>query len=331
MAKDIDNMRPKEMMDKATHLRKISGISFFLAFKDDFITTPCPACGSDGDFYFKKFGFTHKKCPECKTLFVSPRPTDRLLTEFYNKYEAPKFWTQLLLNTNSERKRVQYEPRVKRMIKVIQPHLPEHSIAVDIGAGSGAFALALKKQNIFDKVIALDVSSDCIEKCASLGLDTVFGTIDDIGNNSCNLLSMNDLIEHLFEPKHFIETCYQKLKPGGIISIACPNGEGFDFKLMKRDTVNIHPPEHLQYFNPKSIELLLKECRFKVLSLETPGILDVQIIEREQVEKNVDLTNNQYIDFLLNECPDNVRRNFQQFLSDNKLSSHLQVIAMKME
>lgn len=218
------------------------------------------------------------------------------------------------------------------MASVIEPLLDEkhgRGLGVDIGSGSGAFALALKKQNFFDKVVAMDFSQDCINKCASLGLDTIHGSVEKLEDNSCDFFSMNDLIEHLFNPQKFICECREKLKSGGILSIACPNGEGFDFKLMKQDTVNVHPPEHLQYFNTYSIELLLQECGFEPISIETPGILDVQIVKREVDNKNFILKSNDFIQFLLSECPETVQNNFQKFLSENKLSSHLQVIAKK--
>jgi predicted SAM-dependent methyltransferase len=104
--------------------------------------------------------------------------------------------------------------------------------------------------------------------------------IDIIDDESVDLISMNDMIEHLFDPKTFLMQCRTKLVSDGALSIACPNGEGFDYQLMKEMTVNITPPEHLNYFNPNSLSFLLERTGFKVVSIETPGILDVQIVKR---------------------------------------------------
>lgn len=327
----IDAMRPQNLMDQGARLRKISGRSFYKNYHDKFVDCKCPACGNIGEFCFEKFGFTHRKCENCKTIFTTPRPTDDLLLKFYNNYKAPKLWTKILISTDSNRKTIQYEPRAKKIISILKDHIhntPE--LAVDLGAGSGAFALALKKQNYFKKVLALDFSKDCVDKCKSLGLDAKRGSVDILKPNSVDLITMNDLIEHLFDPKNFLEKCFNALKTNGFMTIACPNGEGFDFKIMKEHTVNIHPPEHLQYFNPGSIEILLVRVGFEIVLVETPGILDVQIIEREMKKGNCNLKKkNEFINFLLTECNENVKQSFQVFLTANRLSSHMLVLARK--
>lgn len=102
----IDKMRPKKMIERAAYLRKISGCSFFSDYNEQFVDVKCQACNSNGIFRFKKFGFEHYECIKCKTLFVTPRPNEQLLFTYYNEYEVPRFWTKLLLDTDSERKKL---------------------------------------------------------------------------------------------------------------------------------------------------------------------------------------------------------------------------------
>jgi SAM-dependent methyltransferase len=139
---------------------------------------------------------------------------------------------------------------------------------------------------------------------------------------------MNDLIEHVYDPQSLLEECYRSLKPRGYISIATPNGEGFDFKIIKEKTKNITPPEHLNYFNPYSIDLLLKKVGFIPISIETPGILDVDIVRKER-DSGFPLTDkNEYINLILSQDK-TIIDNFQKFIANNKLSSHMLVIAQK--
>ena len=156
------------------------------------------------------------------------------------------------------------------------------------------------------------------------------GTVIDIETGSTNLICMNDLIEHVFDPFALLKECRRALNVGGFISIATPNGEGFDFKILKGKTKNITPPEHINYFNPHSINLLLERTGFSPISIETPGILDVEIIRKEKDQGFPLKTTNDYLDYLMG-LDEAVLKNFQEFITNNRLSSHMLVIAQKKE
>lgn len=331
MKSEIDKMRPQKQHEDILALRKISGEMFYEKYQHLFTEIKCPACHTAGTFIFSKYGFNHERCQECKTIYTNPRPADDLLIKYYTDYDAPREWTKLLLETDIERKVLQHKPRVdliNETIKLFSNRKKE--IAVDLGAGTGAFACALKKSGCFDDVIAADFANECVDACQNNGLTAVKGSIEYFNDNSVDLLTMNDLIEHLFNPMEFIQKCFSALKSDGFISIACPNGEGFDFKIFKENTVNITPPEHLNYFNPNSLSRLLESVGFKVLEKQTPGILDVQIVTRGVESNNYNLSkNNEYLNFLLFECGQHVQQDFQEFLKSNLLSSHMLIIAKK--
>ena len=325
----IDLMRPKKSYQTILIQREIDGKSFYEKYRKQFVDINCPACGGKGEVIFSKYGFKHKICSYCHTLFCSPRPQDDLLTIYYNDWESPKMWTNLLLDTDNERKMLQYQPRIEKIVSLIkQDHKEYGGIALDVGAGAGAFALCLKRSKFFSDVITLDLSEDCVSTCKKLGLNALKKSINEMANDAVDLISINDLIEHLYDPYVFLTECYRSLRYGGYIAIATPNGEGFDFKVMKDKTVNITPPEHLNYFNSYSIELLLERAGFTVLFLDTPGKLDVQIVLNQKKAGHSIVRNNEYIDFLLTQ-DEEILNNFQAFISINKLSSHMFCLAKK--
>lgn len=322
------SFRPTELYAKVLKARKEDGEQFFSEFHDNFVDIKCPACESDSsEIIFYKYGFTHRICLSCGTIYVSPRPTDEFLSKYYNEFSAPKIWTEILINSEITRKKVQYQPRVDYILSKLKGK-SKNSIAVDLGAGSGAFALCLKETNYFSDVIALDVSSDCVAVCKKSGLTAILGSVDDLQDNSCDLICMNDLIEHLFDPISFLRHCYRKLRKGGVISIATPNGRGFDFILLKSETGNITPPEHIQYFNPKSMNRLLTMVGFVDLDITTPGILDVSMIN-EKIKAGTHFNDNQWIEYLIKSSDESVLNNFQKFIAENLLSSHMVAIGRK--
>ncbi|MDG6219370.1 MAG: class I SAM-dependent methyltransferase [Candidatus Thermoplasmatota archaeon] len=327
----IAKMRPDEIYDALLLMREKCGVEFFLKEHHKFTDVPCPACRNDSpDFIFNKYGFRHVRCSACKTLFVTPRPQNAQLIDYYSSYEAPLLWTKLLIQTNNERKKIQFQPRIHKLKKILENNDNNKQLFVDIGAGNGNFAKIIEEESLFANVLALDISPDCIESCKKQGLSTRIGTIDVLDDDSVDFLTMNDLIEHVFDPFELLHICYRKLRKNGIVMIGTPNGEGFDFKLLNDKTENITPPEHLNYFNPYSLKIILERAGFAILDVETPGILDVDIVKRQIVKNNIDLSpNNSYLDYLLSSTSSTVLTSFQNFLSENLLSSHMLAFAVK--
>jgi len=322
-------MRPKKAYDMISRQRVIDGNSFYKKYKNKFVDINCPSCGSLGQISFTKYGFIHQICNKCSTLYCSPRPNEDLLTIYYNEWESERMWTEILLKSDKERKILQYQPRVDNLISLIKNNnTGKGGIAVDIGAGAGTFALCLNNTKYFSEVIALDLSEACVDICKKAGLNAQLKTISEIPDDYCQLICVNDLVEHLFDPFSFFKDCYKALHENGYVFIATPNGQGFDFQIMKDRTVNISPPGHIQYFNPGSLELILNRAGFEIIYLETPGELDVQIVLKEKLNGfNIDMKN-EYINLLLQQN-EKVLNDFQIFLSKNRLSSHMVCLAKK--
>jgi 2-polyprenyl-3-methyl-5-hydroxy-6-metoxy-1,4-benzoquinol methylase len=329
--KSFEMMRPDDEYQQVLRQREIDGGLFYKTHHTAFVETNCPACGTTGIFSFRKFGFFHNTCPKCSTLYCSPRPVDSLISLYYTSYLAPELWTRLLLKVDIQRKILQHKPRVEKIVSILMSKGQEKGgIALDLGAGSGAFATCLKNTDFFEDVITLDISDSCVSSCKNAGLSARKGTIADIKSGSLDLICMNDLIEHVFNPADLLADCKKALKKGGFLAIATPNGEGFDFKILGEKTKNITPPEHLNYFNPHSMKILLGTAGYTPIVVETPGILDVEIIRKERETGFSLKTKNEYLDYLFGLDAD-VLNNFQTFISHNGLSSHMLVIAQKTE
>ena len=147
---------------------------------------------------------------------------------------------------------------------------------------------------------------------------------------SIDCITCNDLIAHLESPIDVMRSCYSKLNKDGLLMISTQNGEGFDFKILKDKTENITPPEHIQYFNSTSIKILLERVGFEVIDISTPGILDVSIIKKQHKEKGLELkSNNEFLNFIYSLNDEKIEKNFQKFLQDSNLSSHMLVFARK--
>ena len=93
---------------------------------------------------------------------------------------------------------------------------------------------------------------------------------------------------------------------------------------------NIKGPNHLNYFHPGSISLLLEGCGFEVVEVLTPGKLDAELVRKKILQDDPGIfLNRPFIRHILVDKWKSVGNSFQHFLADNNLSSHLWVVAKK--
>jgi SAM-dependent methyltransferase len=91
------------------------------------------------------------------------------------------------------------------------------------------------------------------------------------------------VIEHLYRPKEFLQECHRILVNGGIIKLSFPRYPEFSIivhEILFRFGIanypcRLNPPEHVSYFNDKTILWLLKDVGFKVLSVEKSAHVSV--------------------------------------------------------
>ena len=96
----------------------------------------------------------------------------------------------------------------------------------------------------------------------------------------------------------------------------------------RSDTVDV---EHLNYFHPASLSILLQTSGFEVLEALTPGKLDAELVRKKVLAGDVDISTQPFLQQVLLEGWDSLSVPFQQFLANNRLSSHMWLVARKRE
>jgi SAM-dependent methyltransferase len=294
-----------------------------------FIEIKCPAC--DDDNYvsqFEKLGFRYVSCNNCFTLYVNPRPPVGTIREFYSKSPSTTFWINEFFKPVMD---VRREKIFKPRAKFISGYLScEKNYAIcDIGAGFGLFLEELKKIHPQGRFIAIEPSVEMSEICSSKRLETEKKFLEDITDmdESIDILTAFEITEHLLEPARFFKKCLSLLKRDGVFFLTTLNGKGFDIRMLWENSKSVFPPHHLNFFNTYSIELLLKKVGFEVVDKSTPGLLDWDIIEGMIKNENVNL-DRFWLDFA-EEGSAKAKKELQEWIIRNKLSSHMSVVAKK--
>ncbi|NQT00191.1 MAG: class I SAM-dependent methyltransferase [Candidatus Omnitrophica bacterium] len=294
-----------------------------------FIRSACPACAKTGNpKAFLKDKFTFLRCQRCNTLYVSPRPRPDKLLQYYQHSQWNKLFTRdILEKTAAVRKEVILKPRAKSVISYIKTLGISRNLLAEIGGGNGAFLEVIKRERVgFKRYLNIEPSTEGARLTKRRGFDVINSFIEQIKELGADCICAFELIEHVFDPFVFCRKLNGLLNKNGILIMTTPNIEGLDLLLLGRDSANIIGPNHLNYFNQKSIARLMQRTGFKIISLETPGVLDTDIL-KNRVTEGYRLKDG-FISSLLTK-PEQVLENFQRFLQQNRMSSNMLIVARK--
>lgn len=325
-----EDIRPDSLMRENAKLR-VEDIRKILKRKDEFVEISCPACESGSyRLVFQKDGFTFVCCKQCETVFVNPRPTYEMLTEFYTASKSIRHWNDRIFPASEDSRRSQiFAPRAQSIIELCRKYNAATRVLLDVGAGFGTFCEEIEKLAVFDKVIAVEPSPELAETCRRKGLDVIEKPIEEVELDQVDVITNFELIEHLFWPKGFLSACVKVLRTGGLLIVTTPNIKGFDLLVLGKLSDNIGGPNHLNYFHPASLSRLLNDCGFEVLETSTPGRLDAELVRKKALSGEFDLSTHPFLKQVLIDEWERVGVCFQKFLADNGLSSNMWLAARK--
>ena len=239
----------------------------------DLESRPCPLCGTvDRSSVFLEANydldrlthsaFSSRKLPEymhfrlmrCSLddlVYASPTPTLETLAEAYREasFEASKE------SEYAAKTYIEYL-RGKRGLKPTK--------TLDIGAGDGAFLLELQKRG-FDDLTGFEPS----EAPVRLANDAIRGCLrqeifdrSSFAEATFGLVTCFQTIEHVFDPLALLRDMHYILEPGGTAFLIGHNVDAFSAKIMGEKSP-IFDVEHMQLFNLRSAELLMRQSGFR--------------------------------------------------------------------
>jgi SAM-dependent methyltransferase len=248
----------------------------------------CPVCGTRRFRYlFSVERYRLVRCTDCSFSFLNPQPSNAELGAIYSQ--------NYFLGSGDEAKESAFARLKLRTAEAYLDQLVSYSgqktcRLLEIGSGSGAMLVAAARRG-FD-VTGVEYSEHaCATARSRLGHENlkgevVRGEIDAIAHRlgEFDACVMADLIEHVRDPKHFVQVVHQVLRPGGVIFIATPSLDSWSAKMMSTQWMEFKP-EHLSYFSRKTLEGLLFSEGFRTLAWQ-PGhkILNYDYIQ-EHFEK----------------------------------------------
>jgi SAM-dependent methyltransferase len=322
-----EDIRKRDVLNRYLELVREDAARLFMD-RSAFIEINCPACGSPVLLYqFTKNSFNYVQCKECETLFVNPRPAYKDLMKIYADSPSTRFWVaDFFLPMADVRREKIFSPRAD----FVAERFPDmrSGRAADIGAGFGLFLEEMKLRWPASDFVAIEPSIDMAKICREKGLSVLETTLEDVDpNERFDLMTAFELFEHLQDPIPFVEKVYSLLNPGGYLFLTTLNGLGFDIQILWERAKSVFPPHHLNFFNPRSMEMLLTQNGFEITEICTPGQLDWDIIESGYRHDGLDP--GRFFKTVSRCGTEETKRELQQWIRANNFSSHMRIIAKK--
>lgn len=187
-----------------------------------------------------------------------------------------------------------------QIIKQIQTH--RHSTTgtlLDIGCAHGWF-LSVAAKNGFS-VEGIEPDEPMASIAQSQGFDVRVGFFPEVlkQEDKFDVITLNDVVEHLPNPVDALQSCWQHLNPKGMVVISLPLATGALYQiatLLKKVGIGKpldrlwqvgFPSPHLFYFTPKSLHSLAEKIGFRVIAkLSTTSVSRKNLWERLSFDRS---------------------------------------------
>jgi ubiquinone/menaquinone biosynthesis C-methylase UbiE len=195
-------------------------------------------------------------------MLINPQPSDDVIAQIYN--------SDYFILSSSEDGRRHVESLKKStadiyLDKLVSDQQVNAATLLEIGCGSGDFLCRAASRGL--KVTGVEYSQHaCAEARSKLQAyqgKIIQGEIDDLAasKEQFDYVVFCDVLEHVRDPRTFLQIVFNLLKPEGTILCVVPSLDSWSAKLLKVNWMEFKP-EHLFYFNTKTLRSILCQHGF---------------------------------------------------------------------
>jgi 2-polyprenyl-3-methyl-5-hydroxy-6-metoxy-1,4-benzoquinol methylase len=223
--------------------------------------TACPICASAGTrecfgLYDDRFGypgaFRLRACSVCGHRYlVDAEFSDQKIQRLYSDYY----------------------PRKSMKVEDFRPHAERNGIAAWLdGAKASAFRWVPRSVRVLDigsgfgqalgyhtnrgcEAWGVESDENALRVAERHGFNVRIGVFQaaDFPAEYFDVVTMDQVIEHMRDPVATMASVCAVLKPGGVAILSTPNAKGWGARVFGRRWINWHAPYHLHFFTHRSM------------------------------------------------------------------------------
>ncbi len=237
--------------------------------KPEYIRTRnCPHCESNSYvvFFMTQDLFDYVKCKNCGFVYALQILTLETRRSLYGDVTGCGVTEVCCSPAEAESDIRRFTFPLKRIMKYRRS-----GTLLDVGSGVGNFLVQARECGFLVRGIETHVEFQKVAK-SKFGIHVDLGLFEemDLPENSFDVVTMWETLEHIHDPKSSLLQAFKILSPEGILAISVPNLVNLGFLLM-REYSGHRGGEHINFFSPFTLSRMLADCGFKILEHHTTG------------------------------------------------------------
>lgn len=230
-------------------------------------TVSCNLCGLSNSVPYRQLTdrFTHEsfqlvRCINCDLIYLNPRPTMAEIGRYY----PPDYEPHHVANDASTKWHIERLRQIQ--LDFVEKYHPVKGNLLDIGCATGEFLVAARDRGWQVEGIEL------VEEAAQVArekhqLHVHVGAVETVLDEDgvFDVITMWDVLEHLFDPQTIFKRCAKTLKQDGKLVFTVPNLDSYDRRLFGNDWVGWEAPRHLYFFTNVTLPKMLEATGFELV------------------------------------------------------------------
>ncbi len=200
------------------------------------------------------------KCQNCGLIYTNPRFTGEEILDSYVAVEDPLYLEE------RDGRVLTFERHLRPLEKIKAPP----GMLVDVGAYTGVF-VEIAAQHGWE-AYGVEPSQWAVEQARERGLHMIAGTLASSGlaDNSLDVVTMWDVIEHVSNPFGEMQQADRLLKPGGLLVVHTMDIDSGFARVMGGRWPWLMEM-HIYYFSRRTLKHMLEQAGFTVIRIEAQG------------------------------------------------------------
>lgn len=233
---------------------------------------PCAVCGTFTSTRpaFEKWGLAMVTCADCGHLFVSPRLPEEAVPELYGSVYWDDYSKAIGSPSLSERVEWDYRNSFFKLQRDVLPFRTSGRL-IDVGASNGGMVRAANESGF--EAVGIEPSPDiCALAREANGVTMICGDIRHakLSASSFDVVTMHDVLEHVFDPIGTLRACRRVLKPGGLLVVEMPDAESVLALAEGPDWAVFSPLEHVNLFTQANAARIVRAAGFSIVDHYDP-------------------------------------------------------------
>lgn len=219
----------------------------------------CPLCQSERREFPFRLTAAHSvaRCRDCGAHYLYPRLTEQAMQAVYRESSYYEGGESGYADTSYADQETSLRATFKCLLHNLEKRGATGGDLLEVGCGYGY--LLDEARALFRHRVGTEFSAQGAELARQTGADVFVGGIERLSPEAqFDCVIATQVIEHVYDPVSFIKDLVGHVKPGGHVTLATPDIGGALRKLMGLKWPSFKVPEHVVYFDFKSLEKLMR-------------------------------------------------------------------------